>query len=97
MVHVCKILNWNRERTRNFFFHPSSTLKESVKQNLNFQRSWGANRKNCLWEGCGHFLEQHFLISNFQNSFFAMYLINCWTQLIDLSVDFTTMAGYIHR
>ncbi|RMX61127.1 hypothetical protein pdam_00016678, partial [Pocillopora damicornis] len=32
-----------------------------------------------------------------RNSFFAMYLINCCTQLIDLSVDVTNMAGYVHR
>ncbi|XP_058954937.2 lysosomal cobalamin transporter ABCD4-like isoform X2 [Pocillopora verrucosa] len=32
-----------------------------------------------------------------RNSFFAMYLINCCTKLIDLSVDVTNMAGYVHR
>ncbi|XP_022787215.1 ATP-binding cassette sub-family D member 4-like [Stylophora pistillata] len=32
-----------------------------------------------------------------RNSFYAMYLINCCTKLIDLSVDVTNMAGYIHR
>ena len=26
-----------------------------------------------------------------------MYLINCWTQIIDLSNDISSMAGYVHR
>lgn len=32
-----------------------------------------------------------------RNSFFAMYLINCCTQLIDLSNDISLVAGYVHR
>ncbi|CAH3167261.1 unnamed protein product, partial [Porites evermanni] len=32
-----------------------------------------------------------------RNSFFAMYLINCWTKIIDLSNDISSMAGYVHR
>ncbi|CAH3165903.1 unnamed protein product [Porites lobata] len=32
-----------------------------------------------------------------RNSFFAMYLINCWSQIIDLSNDISSMAGYVHR
>ncbi|XP_020629474.1 ATP-binding cassette sub-family D member 4-like isoform X2 [Orbicella faveolata] len=32
-----------------------------------------------------------------RNSFFAMYLINCGTKLIDLSNSISNMAGYVHR
>ena len=32
-----------------------------------------------------------------QNSFFAMYLINCCTQLLDLSNDISIVAGVVHR
>ncbi|KAL9952743.1 hypothetical protein ACROYT_G040037 [Oculina patagonica] len=32
-----------------------------------------------------------------RNSFFAMYLINCGSKLINLSTDISNMAGYIHR
>eukprot|EP01135_Chromosphaera_perkinsii_P008191 Nk52_evm13s1178 gene=Nk52_evmTU13s1178 len=31
------------------------------------------------------------------NSFYSMYLINCFTQLIDTSKDVTELAGYTHR
>jgi len=32
-----------------------------------------------------------------RNSFFAMYLINCGSKIIDLSNDISNMAGYVHR
>jgi len=32
-----------------------------------------------------------------RSSFFALYLINCGTKLINLSNDFSDMAGYVHR
>ncbi|XP_067030926.1 lysosomal cobalamin transporter ABCD4-like isoform X2 [Acropora muricata] len=32
-----------------------------------------------------------------RNSFFAMYLINCCTQLLDLSNDISIVAGVVHR
>lgn len=32
-----------------------------------------------------------------RNSFFAMYLINCCTQLLDLSNDISIIAGLVHR
>ena len=38
-------------------------LKESMKQNCNFQRGEGIEPpKNPLWEGYGYFLEQHTVI-----------------------------------
>lgn len=32
-----------------------------------------------------------------QNAFVCIYLINCFTQLIDLSTTFSDVAGYTHR
>lgn len=37
------------------------------------------------------------LFSLFQSSFISMYLVNCFSTIIDLSNDLGNLAGYTHR
>lgn len=48
----------------------------------------------CLWAGVETCLTTPHPV---QNAFVCIYLISCFTQLIDLSTTLSDVAGYTHR